>query len=177
MSLPDETEGFEDTKGLRHRPVVLLPYAAHDGPYDAHTDCRYISIGWAQYDPRKLSVKTLRRPSDKDRKRSWSRQSEELPLHRCVDATLLIAETVAQIKGKDCVEIGVGTFERQDRAKRLRIRPSDESTREGDETAREEFEKLLETPVLKRRLKKLAETLMALHSAGTFEVADDVGQR
>ena len=54
---------FEETRGLKHRPVVLLPYSAHDGIYDAQTDTRYISIGWAQYDPRKLSVKTLRRPA------------------------------------------------------------------------------------------------------------------
>ena len=174
-------DGFEETRGLKHRPVVLLPYAAHDGFYHAQTDCRYISIGWAQYDPRKLSVKTLRRPASE--KRNWSRQSEELPLHRCVDGTLLIAETVAQVgrkereERKDCIEIREGTFERQDEPMQLRIRPSDESAREGDETAREEFEKLLEDPVLRRRLKKLADTLFALNSAGAFETADDVGHR
>ena len=181
MSSPEENkepDGFQDTQGLKHRPMLLLPYTDHDGFYDAQeTDCRYISIGWAQYNPRMISVKTLRRPENRGQegasreKSRWSRQSEELPLHRCIDATLLIAETVAQVEGNDFIELKVGTLENQDDAKQLPICPH-------DRPVREEFKKkLLEDQVLKRRLKRLAETLIALDSAGAFEVADDVGQR
>lgn len=176
-----DTTGFQDTQGLKHRPMLLLPYTDHDGFYDPQsTDCRYISIGWAQYDPRKISVKTLRgglraprRPDENypDERFRWSRQSEELPLHRCIDATLLIAETVAQIEGNDCIELSAGTLERQDEIKRLPICPD-------DKTLREEFKKkLLEDQVLKSRLKRLAETLTALDSAGAFEMAQEVAQR
>ena len=182
MSSPEENkepDGFQDTQGLKHRPMLLLPYTDHDGFYGPQeTDCRYISIGWAQYNPRMISVKTLRRRensaqegADREKKRRWSRQSEELPLHRCIDATLLIAETVAQVEGNDCIELKVGTLENQDETKQLPIWSQ-------DRPVREEFKKkLLEDQVLKRRLKKLAETLIALDSDGAFEVADDVGQR
>ena len=142
-----------DPRSLRHRPVVLLPYAEHDGFYDA-TDCQYISIGWAQYDPRQVSVKTLRHTGSR-----WSRQSEELPLHRCLDAALLIATTVAQVKGENCIELEAGTLERQEQGVQLPIETNDGLERSA-------FEQRLAEPVLLARLRKLADTLIALRSAG-----------
>ena len=64
---------------LKHQPVFLLPYEIHDGPFAGETDCKFLSVGWAQYDPpagqpRGLSVKTLRYTGTK-----WSRQSENCP--------------------------------------------------------------------------------------------------
>ncbi len=144
-----------DPRSLKHRPVVLLPYTEHDGIYDAtHTDCQYISLGWAQYDPRQLSVKTLRHTGNR-----WSRQSEEIPLHRCLDAALLIATTVANVKDAKCIELEAGTLERQEEAKKLRI----ETNGDPDRT---EFERRLAEPVLLARLRKLEDTLIALRSAG-----------
>ena len=49
-----------DPRHLKHRPVVLLRYAQHDGIYAGDTDCKYLSLGWAQWDPCILSAKTLR---------------------------------------------------------------------------------------------------------------------
>ena len=140
---------------LMHRPVVLLPYAEHDGSYEAEkTDCKYISLGWAQYDQDQLSVKILRYTGNR-----WSRQSEELPLHRCLDAALLIAITVAQVNGENSIEIGAGTLERQDRGKQLPVETDDRRDRDN-------FRRGLEDPVLLNRLRKLADTLIALRSAG-----------
>lgn len=136
---------------LRHRPVVLLPYAEHDGPFDAEkTDCKYISLGWAQYDQDQLSVKILRYTGNR-----WSRQSEELPLHRCLDAALLIATTVAQVDGANSIDIGAGTLERQDQGRQLPIEANDRRDRDN-------FGRRLEAPVLLERLRKLADTLIAL---------------
>jgi hypothetical protein len=52
--------------------------------YRNNTDARALSIGWAQYDADEISMKVWRK-----RKR-WSPQSEELPLHRNLDLTILL---------------------------------------------------------------------------------------
>lgn len=144
-----------DPRGLKHRPVVLLDYAPHDGFYPAdETDCRFLSLGWAQYDPRQLSVKTLRHTGDR-----WSRQSEELPLHRCLDAAALIAETVAQTPGSDAVALPPDFLERQQR--RIQLPLECENAREkGD------FEAKLTDPLILRRLGKLADALITLRQDG-----------
>ena len=148
MNLPDP-------RSLKHRPVVLLSYAQHDGIYPAHqTDCQYISLGWAQYDPRQLSVKVLRHNGNR-----WSRQSEELPLHRCIDSTLLIAATVGKAKGSAELTLEEEVLERQSQSTTLVIET------EGD-SDRDEFERKLADPLLLRRLGKLADALIPLRSAG-----------
>jgi hypothetical protein len=82
----------EAEESLKHRPIYLLPYLAHDGPYAGDSDCKFLSLGWAQYDPRSASVKVLRHTGDR-----WSRQSEELPLHRAIDAVILLASAINSI--------------------------------------------------------------------------------
>ena len=144
-----------DPRTLKHRPVVLINYAGHDGFYSAdRTDCRYLSLGWAQYDPRQLSVKTLRHTGDR-----WSRQSEELPLHRCIDATALIAAVVAQSGGSDQVTLREGFLERQDQTVSLPLEF-------GNERERSDFEAKLTDPLIMRRLGKLADVLIALRREG-----------
>jgi hypothetical protein len=144
-----------DPRGLRHRPLVLLDYAGHDGFYPANrTDCRYISLGWAQYDPRQLSVKTLRHTGDR-----WSRQSEELPLHRCLDAALLIAAAVDQAPHGDVVSLPADVLERQPEATVVRIETETDPEKEA-------FEQRLADPLLLRRLGKLADALEGLRKAG-----------
>ena len=144
-----------DPRILKHRPVVLLDYAGHDGLYpENRTDCRYVSLGWAQYDPRQLSVKILRHTGDR-----WSRQSEELPLHRCIDATALVAETIAQVRAGDSVTLPTHFLERQNRPQTMPV--------EADgEVEREEFVVKLTDPLVLRRLGKLADVLIALREAG-----------
>ena len=74
---------------LAHKPIYALPYQHFDGIYDADTDVRYISIGIAQYDNDSISIKTMRYTGDK-----WTRQAEELPLHRVIDMTLFLAKVL-----------------------------------------------------------------------------------
>lgn len=143
-----------DLKYLKHRPVVLLPYAAHDGMYAGDTDCVYLSLGWAQWDPRTLALKTLRHTGER-----WSRQSEELPLHRILDEALLIAAAVGQGKGAESVTLAAGTLEQQDQAKQLPIEVENDADRR-------KFETELHDPLVRRRLGKLADTLIALREAG-----------
>jgi len=144
-----------DPRTLKHRPVVLVDYADHDGFYAAgRTDCRYLSLGWAQYDPRQLSVKTLRHTGDR-----WSRQSEEMPLHRCIDAVALIAEAVAQSDGADKFVLEKGFLERQSEPVSLPFEFA-------NDRERDDFHAKLTDPLVMRRLGKLADVLIALREAG-----------
>lgn len=155
--MPNKTpDNPPDPRHLKHRPVVLLGYSSHDGMYAGDTDCQYLSLGWAQWDPRTLSVKILRYIDGR-----WSRQSEEVPLHRVLDAALLIASTVEQSQGGDAqnVTLDAGMLERQDEPKQLAI----EATNHFD---RCEFEAKLHDPLVLRRLGKLADALIALREAG-----------
>ena len=144
---------------LKHRPVVLLPYAEHDGDYAGDTDCKWISIGFAQWDQQTtLSVKTLRHTGER-----WSRQSEELPLHRCLDAALLIAATVAQAaEGARDVRLDVGLLENQHQPIELPIETQ-------GRLDRDEFETKLIGGLLLRRLSKLTDTLILLRQTGVLD--------
>lgn len=92
---------------LSHKPVFALPYQAFDGPYAGKTDVRYISVGIAQYDPEEVTVKTMRFVGSK-----WTRQAEELPLHRPVDMTLFLAKAVFDSQD-GIVNIPAGTLDNQ----------------------------------------------------------------
>lgn len=74
---------------LKHKPILEVPnYDKIDGPYAEDTDAMGLSIGIAQWNTAgwtELSAKVWRNPGDK-----WSRQSEELPLHRVIDLASLI---------------------------------------------------------------------------------------
>ena len=145
-------------RDLKHRPIVLLPYAEHDGDYAGDTDCKWMSIGWAQWNQRTLSVKTLRHTGER-----WSRQSEELPLHRCLDAALLIAATVAQAaEGARDVRLDVGVLENQHQPIELPIETQ-------GRLDRDEFENKLIGDLLLRRLSKLTDTLISLRQTGVLD--------
>ena len=92
---------------LDHKPVFALPYEALDGPYAGKTDVQFISLGIAQYDPDEASIKTMRYTGTK-----WTRQAEELPLHRPIDMTLFLAKAVFDSEG-DVVGVPAGTFQNQ----------------------------------------------------------------
>lgn len=141
---------------LKHRPMFLLPYRNYDGPYAGNSDCLYLSLGWAQYDPRSASLKALRHTGEK-----WSRQSEELPTHRTVDAVILLAAAINSMAGDhlDTIHFQSGFFENQSDG--VLIQAGIESP---DVFARE-----ITSDLIKRRLQKLRNLLNELHDRGIIE--------
>lgn len=75
---------------LRHKPIISInDYEKFEPNHPSTTDVRALSIGKAQYDPNDISLKVWRHTKQK-----WSRQSEELPVHRNIDLTLLFVSTI-----------------------------------------------------------------------------------
>lgn len=74
---------------LKHKPVFVCEnYEQIDGRMAGHTDAKGLSLGLAQWNDRgkvDVSAKVWRHTGGK-----WSRQSEELPLHRVIDLALMI---------------------------------------------------------------------------------------
>nr|CAA6827754.1 MAG: Unknown protein [uncultured Thiotrichaceae bacterium] len=90
---------------LGHKPVYALPYEHFDGIY---TDIKFISVGIAQYNNEEVSIKTMRHTG-----RKWTRQAEELPIHRSIDMTLFLAKAIfGSTDGS--VDIPKNTFKSQD---------------------------------------------------------------
>ena len=73
---------------LKHKPVIVSEnYGNVDGRYAYNTDAQGLSLGLAQWNDRgkvDVSAKVWRYTGEK-----WSRQSEELPLHRVLDLAIL----------------------------------------------------------------------------------------
>ncbi len=76
---------------LKHKPVVVSEeYDKIDGRA-ALSDAKGLSIGLAQWNDRgkvDVSAKVWRYTGEK-----WSRQSEEMPLHRVLDLAILVCRT------------------------------------------------------------------------------------
>lgn len=74
---------------LKHKPVIVSEnYENVDGRYAYGTDAKGLSLGLAQWNDRgkvDISAKVWRYTGEK-----WSRQSEELPLHRVLDLAILV---------------------------------------------------------------------------------------
>lgn len=71
---------------LQHKPIIGVDdYDKVDGKYAGNSDAKALSIGYAQYNHDEISAKIWRHTGEK-----WSRQSEELPLHRVLDLASLI---------------------------------------------------------------------------------------
>jgi len=77
---------------LKHKPVIVSEdYEDIDGQYAYKTDAKGLSLGLAQWNDRgkvDISAKVWRHTGGK-----WSRQSEELPLHRVLDLAILVCRT------------------------------------------------------------------------------------
>ncbi len=77
---------------LKHKPVIVSEnYENVDGRYAYNTDAKGVSLGLAQWNDRgkvDISAKVWRHTGEK-----WSRQSEELPLHRVLDLAILVCRT------------------------------------------------------------------------------------
>ena len=77
---------MKSPKHLGHKPMVSVnDYDQIDGRYRKNTDAKALSIGYAQYDEDEIAMKIWRHTGNR-----WSRQSEELPLHRNLDLTILL---------------------------------------------------------------------------------------
>lgn len=74
---------------LKHKPVIVSEdYDRVDGRYAYNSDAKGLSLGLAQWNDRgkvDISAKVWRHTGGK-----WSRQSEELPLHRVLDLAILV---------------------------------------------------------------------------------------
>lgn len=77
---------------LKHKPVIVSEnYENIDGKSAYNTDAKGLSLGLAQWNDRgrvDISAKVWRYTGEK-----WSRQSEELPLHRVLDLAILVCRT------------------------------------------------------------------------------------
>lgn len=73
---------------LKHKPVIVSEnYENIDGHFAYKTDAKGLSLGLAQWNDRgkvDISAKVWRYTGEK-----WSRQSEELPIHRLLDLAIL----------------------------------------------------------------------------------------
>ncbi|RJX41744.1 hypothetical protein D3P09_07295 [Paenibacillus pinisoli] len=82
---------------LKHKPVVVSEnYEQVDGRMAGNTDAKGLSLGLAQWNDRgkvDISAKVWRYTGEK-----WSRQSEELPLHRVLDLSVLICSSLAHFR-------------------------------------------------------------------------------
>jgi hypothetical protein len=78
--------------GLKHKPVIISEdYDLIDGRNQGDTDAKGLSLGLAQWNERgslEISAKIWRHTGEK-----WSRQSEEMPLHRVLDLAILICKS------------------------------------------------------------------------------------
>ncbi|KGL39502.1 hypothetical protein BMT55_06400 [Listeria newyorkensis] len=82
---------------LKHKPVIVAEnYEEVDGKYAYNSDAKGLSLGLAQWNDRgkvDISAKVWRHTGGK-----WSRQSEELPLHRVLDLAILIGRSKLYFK-------------------------------------------------------------------------------
>lgn len=82
---------------LKHKPVITCEnYENVDGRNAYNSDAKGLSLGLAQWNDRgnvDISAKVWRYTGEK-----WSRQSEELPLHRVLDLAILICRSELYFK-------------------------------------------------------------------------------
>lgn len=83
------SESMKIPTTLKHKPVIVSEdYENIDGRKAYDSDAKGLSLGLAQWNDRgkvDISAKVWRHTGGK-----WSRQSEELPLHRVIDLAILI---------------------------------------------------------------------------------------
>ncbi len=77
---------------LKHNPVIVAEDYEHiDGRAAYQSEAKGLSLGLAQWNDRgkvDISAKVWRYTGEK-----WSRQSEELPIHRVIDLAILVCRT------------------------------------------------------------------------------------
>ncbi|HHV98689.1 MAG TPA: hypothetical protein GXX36_03805 [Clostridiaceae bacterium] len=79
---------------LKHKPVIVSEnYENVDGRFAYNSDAKGLSLGLAQWNDRgkvDISAKVWRYTGEK-----WSRQSEEMPMHRVLDLAILICKSLS----------------------------------------------------------------------------------
>ncbi|NLJ75526.1 MAG: hypothetical protein GX331_11135 [Firmicutes bacterium] len=82
---------------LKHKPVIVSEnYENIDGRNAYNSDAKGLSLGLAQWNDRgkvDISAKVWRHTGEK-----WSRQSEELPLHRVLDLAILVSRATQHFR-------------------------------------------------------------------------------
>ena len=82
---------------LKHKPVIVAEdYANVDGRIAYESDAKGLSVGLAQWNDRgklDVSAKVWRHTGEK-----WSRQSEELPLHRVLDLAIFVCRALGHFR-------------------------------------------------------------------------------
>lgn len=82
---------------LKHKPVIVCDnYCDIDARESGTSDTKGLSLGLAQWNDRgkiDISAKVWRYTGEK-----WSRQSEEMPLHRVIDLSILIARSIVHFR-------------------------------------------------------------------------------
>lgn len=93
----ERTKTMKIPTTLKHKPVIVSEnYENVDGRYAHHSDAKGLSLGLAQWNDRgkvDISAKVWRYTGEK-----WSRQSEELPLHRVLDLAILVCRTMGHFR-------------------------------------------------------------------------------
>jgi hypothetical protein len=140
---------------LSHKPFYAIPYEAFDGIYAGDSDTFFLSVGTAQYDSNSISAKAMRFSKGR-----WSRQAEEVPIHRLIDMTILSAKALFGAQDESLHFLS-GTFENQ---------KDDISICREQRTnfEKEAFEKFFisNNKLLKNRLNSLADVLNDLRDNG-----------
>ena len=82
---------------LKHKPVIVTEdYDSVDGRLAGNSDTKGLSLGLAQWNDRgkvDISAKVWRYTGVK-----WSRQSEELPIHRVLDLCILLTRAMCYFR-------------------------------------------------------------------------------
>ena len=141
---------------LSHKPVYAMSYIDFDGIYIGKTDVRYISVGLSTWNPAHASVKVFRYVNNR-----WTRQAEELPLHRIIDMTLFLALTIGASPSRSFT-IPASTFTEQTHSLTI----GRDNNRSANEISHFDGFLLEHDELLKQRLGKLADVLIEMRGAG-----------
>lgn len=92
----------EAPRHLAHKPVYTIDnYNLRDGKNNPETtDAQALTIGNSQWNENEISAKVWRHTTGDESTGKWSRQSEELPLHRLIDLNILLANVLADLQGE-----------------------------------------------------------------------------
>lgn len=88
---------MDTPKHLGHQPIISInDYDKFDAQYSRNSNAKALSIGRAYYDKEEISLKIWRHNGTK-----WLRSSEELPLHRNLDLSILLVTSILKRNNYD----------------------------------------------------------------------------
>jgi hypothetical protein len=86
-------------RNLKHKPIIVIDdYDKIDGKFRKDTDVKFLSIGRATYNNNHISTKVWRYNNNANK---WKRQSDDLPLHRVFDLSILILGSMLYDENSD----------------------------------------------------------------------------